>query len=313
MAAPVHTRRILVPLDGSDLATIAIPWARALATPETEVVLFRAVPELAPMTELAGAREYPATRVFAHRLRDADDYLADVKTALHGVLPHVATATGAGEAPDTILDAAEAQGVDLIVMATHGRGFTGRVVIGSVADRVARASTVPVLLVHPARGAGAAHVDDPVRVSRIVVPLDGSERARGALSIAEALARQIAAPIHLIRALPTAEEIASQRDSHDDMYYAEQAAAITDALAEEAHKLSSGGLTVTGETVVGEPGQSIIGATRKDDLIVMTSHGTGGVRRWLLGSVAERLLRSGAAPVLLVPVPERRRLVEAAR
>lgn len=308
MTERMPTRQILVPLDGSELATAAIPWARTLATPETEIVIFRVVPEPAPLVELAGTSQYPAARILAHRLQDASDYLDDVAEVLGEVVPRVSTGTVAGDTPDAILDAAKEHGADLIIMATHGRGFMGRIVIGSVADRVARASAVPVLLVHPAAGTHAASIDDEVRVARIVVPLDGSDRARQALPVAHELARQLAAPIHLIRVLPTAEEVAAQHMSHDDAYYAEQTAAITDALAGEAHELATGDVAATSETIIGAPAQAVIDGTREGDLIVMTSHGRGGVRRWLLGSVAERLIRTSAAPVVLVPVPERHRL-----
>jgi nucleotide-binding universal stress UspA family protein len=308
MTGRTPTRRILVPLDGSELATVAIPWARALATPETEIVLFRVVPEPAPLIELAGTSRYPAARILSHRIDDATEYLTDVAGTLGDAAQRVSTGVVAGDAPDAILDAAEEHKADLIIMATHGHGFMGRVLIGSVADRVARAATMPVLLIHPVRGAGAARVDDAVAVARIVVPLDGSDRARQALPVARSLAQQLAVPIHLVRVLPTAKEIAAQRASRDDAYYAEQTTAITDALAEEARAVAAEGITTTSETIVGAPAEAIVDGTREGDLIVMTSHGLGGVRRWLLGSVAERLIRTSAAPVVLVPVAERQRL-----
>jgi nucleotide-binding universal stress UspA family protein len=87
--------------------------------------------------------------------------------------------------------------------------------------------------------------------------------------------------------------------------------AITETLDAEASRLRATGLDVTTEIVVGQAAPGILEHAIVDDVVVMTSHGTGGVRRWLLGSVAEKLIRSGAAPVILVPVRERRHLAEA--
>lgn len=302
-------RRILVPLDGSELATVAIPWARTLATPETEIVLFRSVAEPAPFVELAVASDYPAARVLAHRIKDATDYLTDVATALGEIARRVTTGVVAGDAPDAILEAADEHRVDLIIMATHGRGFMGRVVIGSVADRVARAATVPVLVIHPHLGTVPTDADSSARIDRLVVPLDGSELARQALPVVQALGQRLGVPVHLVRALPTREEIAAHPDPVESGYYEEMIAASAELLESEARRLRAGGLAVSTGSLIGAPAATILDELGAHDLIVMTSHGRGGVRRWLLGSVAERLIRVGEAPVLLVPVAERAALV----
>jgi nucleotide-binding universal stress UspA family protein len=76
---------------------------------------------------------------------------------------------------------------------------------------------------------------------------------------------------------------------------------VRDAVA----RLQAEGVDASGATLTGSPFFAISDATQPDDLLVLTSHGLGGVRRWLLGSVAEKLVREAPAPVLLVPAARR--------
>jgi nucleotide-binding universal stress UspA family protein len=83
-----------------------------------------------------------------------------------------------------------------------------------------------------------------------------------------------------------------------------EATAYLEGIAEQ---LRARGLTVKTEVHVGAPALVLLGELRADDVAVMTTHGRGGVRRWLLGSVAEKLVREAAAPILLVRAkPEER-------
>ena len=77
-------------------------------------------------------------------------------------------------------------------------------------------------------------------------------------------------------------------------------------LTEVSERLEREGLQTSFEVAHGSPFSAIADVVQQDDLIVMTSHGHGGVRRWLLGSVAEKLVREAGAPVILVPVAARR-------
>ena len=141
---------------------------------------------------------------------------------------------------------------------------------------------------------------------RIVVPLDGSELAEKALPEAEQMARLTEAPLRLVRVidlvqLPWYGNFAAAMD-----YVAVQAA-ITDEenaaatyLREVAARLTGDGITVETEARRGPVPREIVAAAQPGDLIVMASHGRSGVTRWLLGSVAEEVLRHATVPVLLV-------------
>ncbi len=298
-------RRILIPLDGSELATVAIPWARALSTSDTELVLFRAVPDPTPMSEVAGTSVFPIERVIARHRHVADDYLDAVADVLRDVTPTIMTASSVGDPSEQILRIIRERDIGMVIIASHGWGFLGRVVVGSVADRVARAAEAPVLVIHPHRGAIPASADARARIDRLVVPLDGSELARQALPVAQSLATRLGCPVHLVRALPTREELATHMDTVEAGYYEDMIAAATATLEAEAGRLRASGIAVSHSSLIGAPAATILDELGAHDLIVMTSHGQGGVRRWLLGSIAERLIRAGEAPVLLVPVAER--------
>ena len=147
---------------------------------------------------------------------------------------------------------------------------------------------------------------------RIVVPVDGSELAERALPQAEALARLTGAPLHLVRVVDLtsmarygtiglhAEVTAFQR------LLANEEAVARDDLARTARGLRDRGVSVTTEERRGDAATEIVAATEPGDVIVMATHGRGGVTRWFLGSVAEEVARHAPVPVLLVralPVP----------
>jgi nucleotide-binding universal stress UspA family protein len=199
----------------------------------------------------------------------------------------------------------------MIAMASHGRGAVGRVIFGSVADRVARTAPVPILILRVPDD----DADHGVVVSRIVVPLDGSQIAERALPVAGALSRQLAAPVHVVRAvdpistLPMAPAVfgavpAVSADVTDQIWREAESEARSTVTA-AVSRLQAEGIDASGGILNGSPFFAISEATQAGDLLVLTSHGRGGVRRWLLGSVAEKLLREADAPVLLVPAPER--------
>jgi nucleotide-binding universal stress UspA family protein len=216
-----------------------------------------------------------------------------------------------GEPDEEIVNAAAQRGVAMIAMASHGRSAVGRAIFGSVADRVARTASVPILILRtPDEDA-----DHSVVVSRIVVPLDGSQIAERALPVAIELARQLAAPVHVVRAvdaavaLPMASGVFGAGpvvgEEVTDQIWEEAETEARSTVSAAVARLQAEGVDASGATLNGSPFFVISDATRPGDLLILTSHGRGGVRRWLLGSVAEKLVREADAPVMLVPALER--------
>jgi nucleotide-binding universal stress UspA family protein len=181
-----------------------------------------------------------------------------------------------------------------------------------VADRIVRTSPVPVLLVRPAPEAPAAGA---VAITRLLAPLDGSELAETALPVVEALAQRLASPVHLVRATNSAQVLATlgggapfpaspPADVYDRVGKDLENEA-TAYLRDVAKGLQGKGIAASWDVGVGAAYAEIVNAIKPGDLLVMTSHGRSGVMRWLLGSVAEKLVREAPAPVLLVPAAER--------
>lgn len=146
---------------------------------------------------------------------------------------------------------------------------------------------------------------------RIVVPQDGSAVAEQAIPQATALARLAGAPIHLLRVVdPTLFVPGGFGRAYPSpgawqmMLEAEQAehdAAVED-LARIAAPLKEEGLTVTTEVLHGAVVPALLAEMRPGDVVVMATHGRGGLSRWFLGSTAEAVLRQSWVPVMLVRV-----------
>ena len=141
---------------------------------------------------------------------------------------------------------------------------------------------------------------------RIVVPLDGSELAERALPQAEQLARVTDAPLHLVRVVDFtklepygAYGLAIEYAGMAQVLGQEQAEARA-YLERVAQDLTDRGLRVSTEVRRGTAARELTGATRPGDLLVMATHGRGGMARWFLGSVAEEVARHATVPVLLV-------------
>jgi nucleotide-binding universal stress UspA family protein len=141
---------------------------------------------------------------------------------------------------------------------------------------------------------------------RIIVPLDGSELAERALGEAEKTARSTGAQILLLRVTDPIETnwyatVATAMDFEAvQAVMANETSVATSYLEDVAQRLRESGLQVEIETRQGRASREIVQAAHPEDIIVMASHGRSGVSRWLLGSVAEDVLRHASGPVLLV-------------
>ncbi len=323
------TRRILVPLDGSDLGACIYPHLRTLASVESQILLLGVVSNPLPIIELAPIPGYDTAR--RKEIDDRRAYLRSVARMLRDVTPHITILISAGMPADEILRIADEQAVDLILMPTHRRSTLGQLMLGSVSNRVVQASTVPVMLVSDTNDTTFVEADDCAACHRVVVPLDGSKCARAALPVAIALARTFNATIHLLRVVPTQADFFASRDhastamtsavqtpiatsqaKRDAAYYEDYCGALTDNLRLEAERVRRAGVGASVELLIGEPVPSIVSVLEPGDIIVLASHGQGGVRHWPMGSVAEHLVASAVSPVVLVPAEERRILTSRA-
>jgi nucleotide-binding universal stress UspA family protein len=189
----------------------------------------------------------------------------------------------------------------LIVMTTRGQGGLTRWLVGSVAEKVMRLARCPVLLVK----------SDPAALSRsrswqprrVLVPLDGSTFADQALPPAYRWAAALGAEVMLASVQPwMATRIAAFDGYMPDVATLDEqvAEAATEHLA-GAQAQAPAALSVATTLLRGEPAGCLVDLIEQQriDLVVMTSHGRGGIGRLVLGSVADRLVQSGAAPVVI--------------
>jgi nucleotide-binding universal stress UspA family protein len=147
----------------------------------------------------------------------------------------------------------------------------------------------------------------PGHVKRLIVPLDGSELATGAIPVARALAQRLAVPVVLVRAVDLAEVLGPVGDllMIPPKVVDDAEAEARRSLEEVATALREEGVEAAVEVWIGPAFNAIAEAAQPGDVIVLCSHGRSGVSRWLLGSVAEKLVREGPVPVVLVPVCQR--------
>lgn len=285
--------KVIAPLDGSELAQRALPYARAVASAlSVPLDLVRAVD--------GGAQ-------------DAMQYLARVRDDLRAEGFAATTTALAGPAGSAVVQRARAEPDALVVMSTHGRGGLARMALGSVTDRVLHTTPNPILIVRAA-------TDSPVvRISTVVVPLDGSKLAELSLPHAAAMASAWAAIVELLYVTTSAEAHRDrisgavrgrtvfgdpQERMAQDFAQAEDENA--DAYLERirlrlALDHPEAGAVRTRHVRHDDPARAIIDRTAGGAaLVVMTTHARTGIGRIVLGSVTDRVVRHSQAPVLVV-------------
>ncbi len=142
-------KKILVPLDGSELAESVLPKVKALAQcTGAEIALLRVA--VAPVNASISMEPLVALDIDRDAEAEAMAYLGGVETQLRAEGFRASKWMGRGAIAETILEFARNADADMIAMCTHGRGGLARLVIGSIADEVVRHAAVPVLLVRPA-------------------------------------------------------------------------------------------------------------------------------------------------------------------
>ena len=287
-------KTILVPLDGSALAERSLSLATALSIPTAaHLLLVRVSAGKAPADDGAPLGTY--LEKTAADLRD------------RGFRVDTAELNGEPVAR-TISEAAREHPADLIVMTTHGRTGPTRWVLGSVAEALVTCSPVPILLQRawdPDRRAILLG-DQP----KLLVPVDGSRFSEAVLPAALALADDLGAEILLVRVdqqahdiLRAEEDVATSIGKQE--YHA--VGAIRDYLDGLAARMrTDSGVPISCQVERGDPATAIIGAAEEAHaaLVLMATHGRSGFQRMALGSVADRVLQHGRAPLVLVhPIP----------
>jgi nucleotide-binding universal stress UspA family protein len=298
-------RSILVPLDGSAFAEQALPLALSIGR-RAKATLQLAHVDLVPAPVFVQARNNMENTYDPQVKERSSAYLDDVVWRLSSRAPvPVETALLEGSVTEALEEHVALKGVDLVVMTTHGRGMLGRALLGGVADKLLRHLPVPVLLVRPRKEPFDLTVEPVLR--RVLIPLDSSALAEQILEPALALGGLTQAEYTLLHVV---EPMLVMGDEMGAFATGAAAAAIHAQLPEEGRKYLSGvvqrmaarGLTVKSKVVVDQTATEAIldeAKTGGHDLIALATHGHGGLARLLLGSVADKVLRSANVPVLV--------------
>jgi nucleotide-binding universal stress UspA family protein len=296
--------RILIPLDGSKTAETVLPCARFLARRLKLPVELLEVIDIAEIGKrISPDKAQFLDTVIENFVRSREQYLRSVASTFAEV--DVKCTVEKGIPAEAIIEKATADRTTLISMATHGRSGIRRWLLGSVAEKVLRGATNPLLLI---RAAEAAKTEGEATLRAVIVPLDGSELAERALPTVAELAMQLKLEVILFRAyaLP-ASALAADPEAHVLIADEELISALRDEavayLEQKAHALKQRGIEkVSAIAEYGFAADQIVSLARKtpDNLIAMSTHGRSGVKGWVLGSVTETVVRHSEDPVLVI-------------
>ncbi len=299
-------KHLLVPLDGSNLAEAALPYASVLAQDlGAHVTLVHIVEENAP-AEIHGERH----------LRTEDEackYLGEVAERYFPksveTTCHVHTEKTRSVARGIAEHVSELE-PDMIVMSTHGKGGLRKIMAGDIAQQIIGRSRVPLFLVHPP-DTQMVTPDQP-RLKRFLVALDGDpEHDQAGLPVAANLAQATGAALQLFLVVYTMQTLPPKISATSKMLPSATAATLDisesaskDYLAEQAKPWQDQGIPVTIEVARGEPAQKILSAAIRNDsdLIVLATHGKAGISAFWAGSVAAPVITGSSKPLVLVPV-----------
>lgn len=293
---------ILVPLDGSKTAEKVLPYARYLAGKfKVPVELLAVVDVVEIASHMTSEKVHFLDTIIEDAVQHSTTYLRGVATTIAGT--NVRCSVEKGRAEDTIIEKAATDKTMLITMATHGRSGLNRFLLGSIAEKVLRGTVNPLLLIR----AGDEKSQGEAMLKSIIVPLDGSELAEAVLPIVADMAKKLDLEIELFRTYHVPYNVYSGDEGLYAVNYEELLAGLRDEAAEYLEKKAAdlkrlGVAKVQCVTKEGLAADEIISLGRKtpDNLIAMSSHGRSGVRRWVLGSVTELVVRHSGDPVLVI-------------
>ena len=298
-------QKILVPLDGSELAEQALSPAVALSRAENSELIMLSVPVLKQMMvrERAGYGFLWPEDSLRYSRRELTAYLQGLEEANARSGLSLRAEIRDGDAAGVIVDTAMAENVDLIVMSTHGRSGLSRWVLGSVTEKVLRQAPCPVLVIR-----------DKKPFAHMLIPIDGSQLSEFALGPGFEVSRRLGSHVTLF-SVEQAEDIDPQfiaelertekglgQHARDDFYHRTETYLQNVALKYQPQIEQEIQIAPRSTAPVA---QSILDFVEANDidLVVMSTHGRTGLRRWVYGSVTEKVLRSAHCAMLIVRPP----------
>ena len=284
-------KKILLPLDGSVEAESPLPYIKDFT--------HRFNSKLHILGVAIGSKRRKVNQLLT-------DYIQETAANLNREGLPTKSHIRYGHAGEQILSFAKENAVDSIVMATHGRSGITRWWIGSLAENIIAESTIPVLLTR-SKQLKETEVNKSKTFQHMLVPLDGSHISESALNFAESIALKLGASISLLHIVHSFNSLGFDIPGYDlkimNRKMNDAGKKYLKSILERLHKK---GIESTSKVMAGNAASAIIEYTKekKVDLIIMSTHGRSGIARWILGGVAEKVLRESALPLWLVRSPE---------
>ena len=289
-------KRVLVPLDGSSLAELAIEPALHLVQQTDGTVYLMRVPvytDSGAQTSTEYHRDWAADNAIPE-YEDAAAYLRDTRNNVLRPGVTVKTTVGEGDRADAIINTAVIHDVDLIVMATHARTGLTRWLLGSVADKVIRQAQSPVLLVR-----------QPSEHNHILVALDGSELAERVIGSALALAAGFGSRITFLQVNDESEadlKKGAATAANENRPVSTREAYLDSIISQYAQS----GVEMDAVTVNGPVANNILSYAAQNgvNLIAMSTRGRSGLPKLIFGSITEKVMCDAGCAMLIVRPPD---------
>jgi len=275
--------KILVPLDCSQLAEIALSSAEELAGRLGAEIILLSVSDSPEAQDYHKHQIYTEGKV-GETIKQVEKYVenpADKNISVKAV-------TLVGHPAEEIIRYAARENVGLIVMTTHGSSGIKRWTLGRMADKVLRATERPLALIR-ARTSSTGSAKKGV-MRKALVALDGSEESEAVIPYIENLAIKLQTEVTLLQVVARAYRVYADAEAY---------------LENIKNQFQSKGINTISTVRMGAAAEEIIKVADeiKTDIVAMSTHGRSGIGRWSIGSVADKVLRGGNTPVLLVRTP----------
>lgn len=280
-------KKILVPIDGSDLAELALPYAEELAGAfNSELILLY-------VSEPADDEHLHMHQLYLEKLA------GQMKKRLKKVSPLVISGKPAGE----IVKYTKKNDIRLIIMASHRSSGIIPWATGGIADKIIDATGVPLLLVKATK---RRETKEKHLISRILLPLDGSEAGEAAITRVKELKSRLEAEVTLLEVVPKGRHLRTVGGLDYILYpepeletFKAEAKTYLDKVYKRLQR-SKGELKV--EIRSGEVAKEILNFAKKKkaSLIAISTHGHSGMTKWVFGSTAQKIISDSPIPVLVV-------------
>jgi nucleotide-binding universal stress UspA family protein len=292
--------KILVPLDGSELAEVSLPYAEEIAARlGSEITLIY-------LSRSEKDPSYRMHQVYLEKVLDSTTNEIQKLLKKPSEEAKIESAVLVGHPAEEIVKHADKEDMGLIVIATHGRSGIKQWAMGSVASKIITATRRPIMLIRAKEA--SPDIRDKGAINKILLPLDGSTESETIVPHAQQIASSFNSEVVLFQtislAYPTYTADAFAYVTYSDQQMDAMKASALDYLEKIGSSLKEKGIEVKSDVRFGSAADEIINYADEidTDLIAMTTHGRSGIGRWLFGSTTVRVMKGGNANLLLVRV-----------